>query len=114
MSLILYEFVTIVQFLQKIDSSNLEENNSRRYSTAICGLTLSSRRSTNSTTATLSSLTPPSSQVQETSSDDENHTSASNDMCPKKDSKPDPDANHTNETYRNNWKNLWFNEEVQI
>ena len=106
--------VTSAYFLQKIDKSHLEEINSRRYSTAICELTLSSRRSTNSTTATLSSLTPPSSQVQETSSDDENHPSASNDMCPNKDNRPDPDANHTNETYRNNWKNLWFNEEVQI
>ena len=92
----------------------MNENNSRRNSTALCGRDLTSRRSTNSTTATLSSLTPPSSHIQETSSDDEYHTSTSNDMSHHRDGNIHSETNQQAETYQANWNNLWFNEEVQI
>ena len=92
----------------------MNENNYQRSSTVICGRDLTSRRSTNSTTATLSSLTPPSSHIQETSSDDEYHTSTANDMSQLGDVNADSEANQQAETYQANWNNLLFNEEVQI
>ena len=92
----------------------MNENSSRRNSTAICGRDLTSRRSTNSTTATLSSLTPPTSHIQETSSDDEYNTSTSNELSQHRDENIQSEANQQAETYQANWNNLWFNEEVQI
>merc|ERR1712150_311079 len=83
--------------------------NSRRNSTAICGTPTFSRQSTNSTTTTLSSLTPTSSKVQSTLSDDESRPSSCNCECPISNSRSNPEDSHQEEIHRNSWNNLWFN-----
>ena len=47
-------------------------------------------------------------------SDDEYHTSTSNDMSQHRDGNIHSETNQQAETYQANWNTLWFNEEVQI